>query len=402
MISFIVDGFDPWEKVYAILRRIYDADIDDSYEIIVMSSLLLDTPRGICESAGKNLFGNRFLFVNNDSLSIVDSRCRAQELAHGETFFYISPSVLPAKKAISNLLGSLDCHSKLIFAGSPLTFSYDNMGEERILAHGYAVAPTQKLTPFLLTLPKDAAVCMVDYPVYFVAPFCFCSHGPFYTHEDKGQNSFWRHMAACTRQCRGDTKGLSVGKAPARMYDEAFPPYFRSLCAETSLGDAMNSSDLERLARIAQGGLELTPYGDFRVKSPAACWFLPQKGDTGERIFWSLLYWERPEFIAGASHGHPTEALRELAQTCLWKIACTSWQYIRKHIAEQRNIVPHQDKELLQAYSDWFTTYEPLANIIYANDNISLFKSFINSKSFYISIKNYLYILLSGLIGLRK
>lgn len=402
MISFIVDGFDPWDKVYAILRSIHDAEILDEYEVILMASLLLDTPQKRCESAGSDLFGNCFRFINNDSLSVVEARCRAQELAHGDKFFYISPSVLPEKHTISKLLTSLDCHRELIFAGSPLTFSYNNVGEERLLAHGYAVAPAQKITPFLLTMPKYDLASERDYPVRFVAPYCFCSRGPFYTHKDQGQNSFWRHMGACVRQGGEDIKGLSVGQAPAHLYDEAFVSYYRSWCSESKLENFVNSIDLERLANTAQGDLELTPYGEFRVKSPSAYWPLPRHGDTDEQIFWSLLYWGRPEFIAAASHGCPDRALRELAQICIWKISCTSWKYISQYIMAQRSVVPAQNQAILHAYSDWLTTYTPQANEIYAQDDISLLSSFVHSKDVFTSIKNYLFILRSGLFALKR
>ena len=401
MISFIVDCFDPWERVHALLQCIYESEIEDDYEILLMSSLLLDTPQEIAECAGEKLFGERFSFIKNDSLSVFAARCRAQELAQGEIFFYLSPSILPEKETIATLISILKQNTNNIFAASSLSFAYHERGEKRMLAHGFAVAPTQKLTPLLLTAPMDAAACMCDYPVRFAPPFCFCSHGAFYIQSDKCKTFLGSHICACIRQGAGDVKGISIGKASSCMYSEAFPAYFKSLYEEMSNPINNILTDLSDLAFLAHGEVELTPYADFRVTNSAAIWPLPQEGDTSEHIFWSLLYWERPEFIAAASRSQCTDALKALAQICLWKIASTPWEHLRNYICEQQNMLKQQNKNY-QVFIDWFSKYESIKDTLYTNNDTSLIKSIMKSKSFFISLTNCFYIIFSGLLGLKK
>lgn len=79
MISCIVDGFDPWEQVETLLRRIRE-DMIGRCEVILVASLLLDTPPEVCRSCGEEWFGNSFRMPRNDDYSIFRARLRAQEL----------------------------------------------------------------------------------------------------------------------------------------------------------------------------------------------------------------------------------------------------------------------------------------------------------------------------------
>ena len=99
MISCIVDGFDPWEQVETLLRRIRE-DMIGRCEVILVASLLLDTPPEVCRSCGEEWFGNSFRMLRNDDYSIFRARLRAQELARGDTILYLSPSVVPARPRV--------------------------------------------------------------------------------------------------------------------------------------------------------------------------------------------------------------------------------------------------------------------------------------------------------------
>lgn len=123
MISCIVDGFDPWEQVETLLRRIRE-DMIGRCEVILVASLLLDTPPEVCRSCGEEWFGNSFRMLRNDDYSIFRARLRAQELARGDTILYLSPSVVPAKGTLAGLAAALEADPSLSVCSAPLAFLF--------------------------------------------------------------------------------------------------------------------------------------------------------------------------------------------------------------------------------------------------------------------------------------
>ena len=398
MISFIVDCFDPWENVYALLKAINESEIDDDYEIILMSSLLLDTQQEVAERFGNELFNNNFRLINNDSMSIISARCRAQELSNGEFFFYLSPLVIPKIDTIKILFNTIKKSKSINFVSSSLVFRYDKFSDERILAHGFGVSPFHKLMPILMTEYSNINISIKSYPVHIPNPYCFCTNIPFYNYYDC-QGTFWqRHILACKWKYLDGIKGISIGIAASRLYLESFPTYYKQL---TDVNTVDMDTDCEEIAKSTMNGLQLTPYADFRFKTTSSS-VAPQESNSVSHIFWGLLYWESPEYVAAACRKLNTEALRVLAQVCLWKIANISEDSVKKSICELRNSTTPKDTETLKAINDWLSMHKFFYEKIYLKDFKLSLKNFLFSKNIFISLKNYLYLITSGLLGMKR
>ena len=384
MISCMVDGFDPWEQVETLLRRIRE-DMIGRCEVILVASLLLDTPPEVCRSCGEEWFGNSFRMLRNDDYSIFRARLRAQELARGDTILYLSPSVVPAKGTLAGLAAALEADPSLSVCSAPLAFLFPGGDTPRLLAHGFAVGKDRRLTPILQGERLEAPVVRAGCRNVVPQPYCCCSRGPLYTVSDNG-GSFWQgHLAACSRIAGG---ALSVGGAVAFLHDSAFPVYMEAV-RHTRVARPLLNAGMESMPF----SVSLTAYGRYRVGKPVAD--LPQGAQTEEQVFWGLLSSQRPEYIAAASSARPARPLGELARATLMEIAGIRWEEARDCAGEY--LAPALPG--WQSFSQWLAEWEPRAEALYARQEPSFRRSLKESRNLAVGLENMVGIVARGLWG---
>lgn len=384
MISFIVDGFDPWERVRALLEALAQ-EMPQGSEIILVASNLLDTPLELCQSYGKGLFGDSFRLIHNDEMSILAARIRAQAEAHGETFVYLSPLAEPAEGFLEKLLGALDARPDAGFAAPVLTCGYPGASGERILCHGYAVAPGRQVMPFMLAFPLEKT--LRDLQVQFVHPYCLISRSPFYSWADRREHFFASHLAACEGR---NAHGLSVGAVACRLDWDDFPPYYRvSRNAKSSA-----CIDVWDLAAATGQHVQMTPYNSFVLASPVS-----QDRSPGlEEHFWGLLTSQNLSLAASAAIHRAPGPVKIVAQHTLYLGATTTFM---QACERAREWLP-ENHALCQSYEEWFAKFAPLADVLYAPSNPRILDCFKGSKRLLVSAGNFLHILCCGLFGLGR
>lgn len=384
MISFIVDGFDPWQRLRGLLDAIARERPQD-YEIILVASNLLDTPPEVCQAYGLELFGDRFRLVRNDDMSILAARIRAQEQARGDMLMYLSPLGVPGAGFLEKISAAFAAKPDAAFAAPALTYLYPEGSEERILSHGYAVAPGGRLTPFMLAFPWEKNPA--DFQVQFVHSYCFISKGPFYSRCDKRQNFWASHLAACERN-KG--RGLSAGGVACRLNGEDFPLYYR--VSENAESSAM--VDLWELAAASGRRVEMTPYNSFVLASPAD----KDAPRDAEAIFWGLLSSQNLALAASAAAGPPHVSLRRVAQHILYLGAITTF----KHACERARTLLPENGHLCQTYEEWLDKWGPQADLVYARPDPGILDCLTGSRDPLVAMRNFLHIMGCGLFGLGR
>lgn len=383
MLSCIVDGYDPWERVRSLLDRIHE-DLGAQCDVILVASLLLDTPPDSCRPYGSELFGDNFRMLRNDAQSIFHARLRAQELARGDVIFYLSPAVLPAGGTLAALAAALDSDSGATVCSAPLAFLFPGGSSPRLLAHGFAVGKDLRLTPILQGEAADAPPALADCRGVVPQPYCCCARGPLYAAADS-TGTFWQsHLAACARRAG---EGLSVGGAHAFLHDGAFPGYLDALThtrVPSPLAGTLNALPLS---------VWLTAYGRYRAGGHDRG--LPQGGETAEDIFWGLLASQRPEYLAAAASTRPAPSLGELARQTLLEIAGITWDEARRCARDY--LAPHRPG--WQSFAQWLAGCAPYAETIYAENAPTLRHSLKRSRNLRVALENMLCIATRGLWG---
>lgn len=384
MISFIIDGFDPWENVEKLLELVHE-EISEDYEVILISSFLLDTPFDICNDKGKELFGRAFTFIRNDSASLFHARLRAQEAASGNRFVYLSPLVLPQRGCLANLLSHLSRRTEFSCFYPPLFFACRS-GAERFLACGYAVSEDGQLVPALMGR-KELVAKESFFDGLSPAPYCFCSNGPFYAKEDLREN-FWRtHIEASekfkSRCVAFDSQGIT-------LYPEAFSFYYQAV--------SQKFTGKERLRDVSarnKFSVWLSPYARFRMSCSCGDGDAPAGAICEDDIFWKLLVNQLPEFIAEASRGNPAPSLRFLAHETLLEISSKTWSRTRNkasHLLEN-------PATGWQTFVEWLNRWEPESGHIYASETPSLRQAMKESSNLPVAVSNLFHIVKNGLFG---
>lgn len=386
MISFIVDGYDPWERVKSLLDHIH-ADMPVPCDVILISSLLLETAPEVCRRYGASLFGDNFRLVGNDDYSIYRARLRGQELARGNIFFYLSPLTEPAPGALACMARELEEDPGVAVTSSPLAFIFPGGTGARLLAHGFVTGKDRRLTPVLQGTPLGTAAAGATLSHIVPQPYCFCSRGPFYTPQDASANFWGCHLGACARRANGGNT-VSLGKAVSFLHDEAFSVYIVAL-AHARPPEPLPAASPERLPLP----VALTAYGRYRVGTPLPC--PPQSSETAEEIFWGLFATQRPEYIASASRALPQRPLGDLARQTLLEIAGVTWEAARA--AAEEYLAPPRPG--WQTVADWLAAYAPLADTIYAQENPSFWQSLKKGKNPAMALVNLTGAVARGLWG---
>lgn len=384
MLSCIVDGYDPWERVRSLLDRIHE-DLGAQCDVILVASLLLDTPPDSCQRYGSALFGDNFRMLRNDAYSVFHARLRAQELARGDVIFYLSPTVLPAAGTLAALAAALDSDSGATVSSAPLAFLFPGGSSPRLLAHGFAVGKDLRLTPILQGEAAAAPPALDDCCGVVPQPYCCCARGPLYASADSA-GTFWQsHLAACARRAG---EGLSVGGARAFLHDGAFPVYLGALTHTRAL-----PSPLAATLDALPFPVWLTAYGRYRAGGPDRG--LPQGTETAEEVFWGLLASQRPEYLAAAASSRPAPSLGELARQTLLEIAGITWDEARRCARDY--LAPHRPG--WQSFAQWLAACAPYAETIYAENAPTLRHSLKRSRNLRVALANMLCIATRGLWG---
>lgn len=350
MISFIIDGFDPWSNILPLLEQIR-SEIQQPYEVILATSLLLDTPLKECQAKGEELLGNSFCLLATDNTQVFETRLEAQAQARGDTFFYLSPVVRPKTGTLKILAQSGKTQSAIFCQSAPITFLYPSGISERILAHGYGSDDEGALVPLYAGQKPDMLPGNAEQVIPL--PFCFCSKEPFYKMEDRTGNFWQAHLAACSRKLQ---HCASVANAPCALNPGAFASYQERI----DLARYPQASTIEHIATDNGISLALNAYGDFRTGTNVADKTTPQ---SEEAIFWELLHNPSPEMIARASAGEMEEPLAWLARATLRKIASSTWEICEGKA--RRRLCPSRPG--WQKYDEWLSLHQLFRNTAYAS-----------------------------------
>lgn len=386
MISFIIDGYDPWTNVEKLLERI-SLEIAEPCQVILMASFLLDVPAEVCASRGKELFGASFSLLGTDDISVFRARIRAQQEAGGDIFVYLSPAALPDEGTITNLVSGLRSSGCPCVSAS-LSFRYSGVGTERFLACGYALGHDGRLVPAL----TGCNVRMFDNTAFFDAlfpsPYCFCSSGPFYAIEDEGANFWQSHINAAEKA--GSQSRCAAGFC-ACMHPESFSPY------HAVISRLFTGRENVREAASENGfSFVLSPYGRGLL-SPCREWHDASAGMSEESIFWSMLVTQLPEFIAAASRMDGGEPLRFLARETLMEMSSMTWSMAR----EKAQHLLGRPVPGGQSFGEWEKICEPLSGEIYAAAEPSFREAIKNAAGLKTVLSNLACILRRGLLGRR-
>lgn len=402
MISFIVEGFDPWKHVYALLEQIVivGQKIQEEYEVILLSSFLLDISYDECVKIGTALFGKRFYIVCDDSLSLFDARCVAQERAHGNIFCYLSPQIKLENDCLEQILEVLKKEPELDCVCPCLSFKFYSDSEPRVLSFGYGETPEGSISPLILGAFLNA-INFQHIRVSIFHPYCFCSRKPFYLPEDDGKTSFERHVAACLRNRNAGMNAAAL-RAEVNLRHRYFALYLR-LLSQIKIDYRKNSLDFLALANSLEIDVILTPYFDFLMTEQSyhkAPWQVALDAGDADSIFWALLLWRRPELIAGASRVHvPSEPLMELVTFCLWKAAtflhadcCQHARYMESFFSE--------DPLITSLYRSWIDSYAGDV-LLFPHEDISVWTAFWKTRHKFLAIKNICVTVLSGIFSYK-
>lgn len=363
VISFIIDGYDPWENILPLLEQI-KLEIAGQCEVILATSLLLDTPLAECEAKGKALFGDDFYLFATDNTGVFETRLEAQAQAKGDTFFYLSPVIKPGSGALNILAQGLNKESGIFCLSAPLTYLYPNGSHEKVLANGYGSAENGVIVSLFTGQNPD---CLQGKTKNIIPmPFAFCSKGPFYNSDDM-VGSFWQsHLQACARN---KNHCASMSKAPCRLNSKIFSSYHERLGAARYSGAAT----IEAVAACNRIPVAMSAYGDYLAGARMEDKPLPQ---SQEDIFWALLTNPSPAFVANACEHKMEEPLAVLARKTLLKMASTSWDEANNKA--KRYLKPYPG---WQTYNEWHSLYKPLKDTAYAVNSPDWRQIFKNPKS---------------------
>lgn len=348
MISFIIDGYDPWTNILPLLEQIR-LEITEPYEVILATSLLLDTPLEECEAKGKALFGDAFYLFATDNTGVFETRIEAQTQAKGETFFYLSPVVRPERGALNILTHALDKGSNKSCFSAPLTYLYPNGSCEKVLAHGYGSGEDGALISLftgqkLNCLPKRTENII---PM----PHAFSSNGPFYDADDMIGNFWQSHLHACARnkkQC------ASLASAPCRLLSDLFYSYYERL----EFARYPEASTVEDIASRNNIPIALTAYGEYLAGARREDKTTQQ---SPEDIFWALLTNPTPALVADACRYEMEKPLAGLARKTLLKMASTTW--VEANNKARQRLKPYRN---WQTYHEWLGLHKADKDTAYA------------------------------------
>lgn len=380
MISFIIDGYDPWANIFPLLKQIRQ-EVTEPCEVILSTSLLLDTPLAECEDKGKALFGDAFYLFVTDNTGVFETRIEAQAQVKGDTLFYLSPVIRPERGALNILAqGLLNKEPNLSCLSAPLTYLYPNGSCEKVLAHGYGSGEDGTLISLFTGQKLDNLPERTENIIPM--PFAFCSRGPFYNTDDM-VGSFWQsHLQACARNNR---QCASLAGPPCRLHPDIFSSYYERL----GVAGYPEKATIEIVACRSKIPIALTGYGDYLAGAKIEDKAKPQ---SQEDIFWALLTNPSPDLVAEACKHGIEEPLAELARKTLLKMASTTWDEASNKVKQR--LKPYPD---WQTYNEWLDLHKPDKDTAYAIKSPDWRQIFNSPKSVMIMLRNIATIFAKGL-----
>ena len=383
VISFIIDGYDPWENILPLLEQI-KLEIAGQCEVILATSLLLDTPLAECEAKGKALFGDDFYLFATDNTGVFETRLEAQAQAKGDTFFYLSTVIKPVSGALNILAQGLNKESGIFCLSAPLTYLYPNGSHEKVLANGYGSAENGVIVSLFTGQNPD---CLQGKTKNIIPmPFAFCSKGPFYNSDDMA-GSFWQsHLQACARnknQC------ASLAGAPCRLHPDIFPSYYERL----EIARYPENATIETVASCSKLPIAMSSYGDYLAGA-----MLEDKANqqSQENTFWALLTNPSPELVAQACEHEMAGPLAILARKTLLKMASTTWDEARNKAKQRLKPYPGW-----QTYNEWLDLHKAGKDRAYAINSPDWRQIFKSPKSAILMLRNTATVFAKGLFRLR-
>lgn len=388
MISYIVDGFDPWQNVEELLKSIAD-ETREPYEILLVASRILDVQLYECKKKGRAIAGEAFHFIPSDEFSIARSRLAAQARAKGDEFVYLSPVVHLPAGVIANLLEARRVYDANPVISPLLAFTFPDGSQKRVLAHGFAISPDGDIIPLLEGNLLDSNIVSKNLQSVYSNPWCFYSRRPFYTQADFRGIFRQFHVAACVRN---GTEGMSIGSAAVFLRPDNFFMYLKHVLV--SKYDF--AATLKQAA--AKNGLQISmnACGKLRtdlVRQASLC----HSEDDSESIFWDLLHDPLPEKIASALNAVRNKPLPDLAGFFLMQFAGITW---KDALDKARKYLP-QNNPAWQSPDLWQVLYQPLSDSIYAVEQPDIWKAIKNAKSVGAVLNNLKLIVSSVIFGWR-
>ena len=401
MISFIVEGFDPWDYVQELLEAIAFAitELQEEYEVILISSFLLDISQEEYVNICTSFFGDNFQIVCDTALNLFSARCIAQERTRGDIFCYLSPSIKLSSESLKAMLAELKRVPDRACICPCLLFQFSQDVSPRVLSAGYGETPEGRVSSVLLGASYEEVAQWRYIRTGIFHPYCFCSRIPFYLPEDIGKTSFERHVAACLRnRQKGST--IILGNVAVSLRHRFFSMYLR-LCSSIKVDFLRNDFDFLSLAESLERNVAIGPYFDFVMEKSCQCqWKSVHETEEADVVFWEMLRWGRLDLIAAASHLPVNNALITLSKFSLWRASSILYEAAILH-AQERIRQFSNDISVKLLYQAWLNTYEK-KNSFFAIEHVSLWMSFLHSKYKLKALKTWIFSIVSGLVGYRS
>lgn len=402
MISFIVEGFDPWKHVHDLLETIARAirELQEDYEVIFISSFLLEISQEECVRICSSLFGDNCKIVYDTSLNLFHARCMAQEIANGDMFCYLSPSIEISLDSLKGMLAEILLDPDKSCVSPCLLFQFSQDASPRVLSAGYGETPEGSLCSVMLGTRCEEVAQWRYIRTGIFPSYCFCSRVPFYLPEDAGKTSFERHVAACLRN-RDKAWAIILGNVTVSLRHRYFPMYLR-LCSSIKMDFFRNSFDFLSLAELLGRNVTIGPYFDFIMeKSCRGEWKDIPEGEKADAVFWEMLRWGSPDLIAAASHlPVKNKALTALAEFSLWRASSLVYEAGVAHVRERMRQFAN-DSSVQSLYRAWLDSYGD-KTAFFAIEYVSLWESFWKSKYKLRALKIWIFAILAGLVGYRS
>ena len=401
MISFIVEGFDPWEYVHELLEAIalVVSELQEDYEVIFISSFLLEISQEECVKICSSLFGKNFEIFCDTSLNLFNARCMAQEMASGDVFCYLSPSIEISPDSLKEILAEITRVPDKRCLCPCLLFQLSQDVSPRVLSAGYGETPEGSLCSVMVGARCEEVAQWRHIPTGIFPSYCFCSRIPFYRPEDAGKTSFERHVAACLRN-RPQNGAIVLGNVTVSLRERYFPMYLR-LYSSIKVDFLRSSFDFLSLAELLERNVTIGPYFDFVMDKPCHCeWKFGSEIEMADAVFWEILRWGSPDLIAAASHlSVKNKSLMALADFSLWRASSLLYEAAISHVQERIRQFAN-DVSVQALYRVWLETYKD--NSFFAVEHVSLLKSFWKSKYKLRALKSLFSTIAAGLVGYRS